>query len=144
MVTGINKFRRGFTLIELLIAIVIFGILFVGLLNAIFFGMHVNILNSQRIRARQVMKSFIDELRNLPPDHPNLVDVFPGNGVRSRDNPDHSIIRIDEHGMRWEILWNVEQSVLDPDLLDIGVYVLWGEQRFFIFSQTSYYRGGRQ
>ncbi|MEN3045241.1 MAG: type II secretion system protein [Candidatus Hydrothermales bacterium] len=137
-------YKSGFTLIELLVAITIFGILLVGLLNAIFFGLEASILNSQRIRAREVMTSHLDYLRNLPPDHQDIQDVRPGNGLLNLNNPDHNLIINDNvTGMTWRVVWNVERDPQDPDLFDIRVFVLWRNNRFFVTSQTSYYRGGR-
>lgn len=139
METGIKK---GFTLIELLAAITIFGILFVGLLNSIFFGMHANIMNSQRIRARQIMSSFMDNLRNLNPDHPFLEDVLPGNGLDNINSPDHRLVLQDNSGMVFEVLWNIEQDPENPEILDVRVFVFWLNRKFHIFSQTSYYMEG--
>ncbi|MEO0296367.1 MAG: type II secretion system protein [candidate division WOR-3 bacterium] len=139
METGIKK---GFTLIELLAAITIFGILFVGLLNSIFFGLHANIINSQRIRARQIMSTFMDNLRNLNPDHPFLENTIPGNGLDNITNPDHIDTLSDNSGMVYEVLWNIEPDPVDAEILDIRVFVFWRDRRFFISSQTSYYKEG--
>ncbi len=139
METGIKK---GFTLIELLAAITIFGILFVGLLNSIFFGMHANIINSQRIRARQIMSSFMDNLRNLNPAHPFLQNTLPGNGLDNINSPDHVDTLQDNSGMVFEVLWNIEPDLQNPEILDIRVFVFWLNRRFFISSQTSYYMEG--
>ncbi|MEN3047049.1 MAG: prepilin-type N-terminal cleavage/methylation domain-containing protein [Candidatus Hydrothermales bacterium] len=139
-----NFCRSGLTLIELLVSITIFGILFVGLLNALFFGLEANILNSQRIRAREIMTSHLDYLKNLPPDHPHIQDVRPGNGLFNLNNFDHLLVLDDRvTGMTWRIIWNIERDPQDPDLYDIRVFVLWRNDRFFVTAQTSYYRGGR-
>ncbi len=138
---GIKRAKKGFTLIELLVALVIFGILFVGLLNGVFFGMQANLLNSQRVRARQILTTFMDELKNLPPEHPYLIDNNPSNTLDDLTNPDNEIF-VDTFGLRWRIVWNIKTDSLDSDLLHIRVYVLWRDNRFFVNSQTIYYKGG--
>ncbi len=123
-----------------MVAIVIFGILFVGLLNAIFFGIEASLLNSQRIRARQLMTSIMDNLRNLPSEHIFLQDLNPSNSLNDLSTPDHYMI-IDTFGLDWEVIWNIRPDSLDSDVLNIRVFVLWRERRFFVSSQTVYYRG---
>jgi prepilin-type N-terminal cleavage/methylation domain-containing protein len=131
--------KSGFSLIELMVAIVIFAIMFVGLLQAVVFGLHLNILNSKRITARTYLNNFTNQLRTLPRDHLFLLNDGDNTDLNDIVNPDHQDTVIYQD-MYFDVMWNIAEDPLDSTLTHIKVFVFWDQRRYRVSAHTLYFK----
>lgn len=119
--------KKGFTILEVVIAIVLFGLLYAGLFNAIFIGLRMQPVIRTRIYAHNVMNRYTEILRTLPIQHPWFTNDGVNNDTNNINEPDFA--RVDTYAISgnvryiYDVMWNILENVPENNMIFIRIFV---------------------
>lgn len=134
--------RKGFTLIELMVTIVILAIMFIGLLQMVFFGMQADIAVRHRIYAQQVLSREVENLRSLSPDDPLWANDGDNNDLMDIASPDFGPDTTFYRDILYEIIRNVADSLPENNMRTSRVIILWNQRKQRIWENVAIWEGG--
>lgn len=134
--------RKGFTLIELMVTILILALMFIGLLQMVFFGMEADIAVRHRIFAHQVLSHQVENLRSLSPDDPLWANDGDNNDLMDIISPDFGPDTFYYRGIPYEIIRNIADSIPENGMKTCRIHVLWNRRNQRIWEDVVIWAGG--
>ncbi len=134
--------RKGFTLIELMVTIVILAVMFIGLLQMVFFGMEADIAVRHRIYAQQVLSREVENLRSLSPDDPLWGNDGDNTDLMDITNPDFGPDTTFYRDILYEIMRNIADSLPEDGMRTSRIIILWNNRNQRIWEDVAIWEGG--
>lgn len=133
--------RKGFTLIELLVTIIILAIMFVGLLQMVFFGMEADIAVRHRIFAQQVLSQEVERLRSISPDDPLWENDGDNGDLMDITSPDFGPDTFYYRDIPYEILRNIADDIPENGMKTCRIHILWNRRNQRIWEDVVIWGG---
>lgn len=119
--------KQGFTILEVVIAIVLFGLLYAGLFNAIFIGLRMQPIIRTRIYGHNLMNGYTETLRSLPLEHTWFTNDGENNDLDNIEEPDFSRVDTfsisDSSNFIYDVMWNIAENVPENNMITIRIFV---------------------